>query len=605
MEDRKIHSKSNIYSPVASQTAHSSPVRIAFVKYTALLTITLLVLAATFALAGTADAAERPNVIILFADDLGYSDIGCFGGEIETPNLDRLAAGGVRFNQFYNTGRCCPARASLLTGLYPHQAGVGMMVYRNSGAGYQGYLNQRCVTFAEVLGSAGYQTMMTGKWHTGHVPESRPEVRGFDHFTGVYLHIDSYWKVLRNCDVYRDGKLLIPAQENPVNPYHPDQEFYTTDFFTDAALDYIDQALKQPEKPFLMHVCYNAPHFPLEAPDELIEKYRGRYLAGWDELRREKFLRMKKMGLLPKKQQLPEVKSWVGQRVPKLPFKDLIDCDPLPKWNELSRRDQEELDFRRAMYAAQVDRMDQDIGRIIECLEKRGALENTLIMFFSDNGCSGELGLFGMNWHQNKRSNYNQWRKASGWSISQGQCWATYSNTPLRKYKQYVHEGGIASPFIAHWPQGITDAGRIVSDQVFHLVDIMPTLCELAGTEYPAEFRGHPITPTPGISMAPYWRGSIDEPEERTLYWQHLDHSAVRQGNWKLVTLNDRDTIDWELYDLSLDRSETDNVIEEHPEVARTLKGKWRAWAAEVDVLPFPEERGDAEPNRAPQTPRE
>jgi arylsulfatase len=567
-------------------------------------TTVLLALATASAPAGPADEhAKRPNVIILFADDLGYSDIGCFGGEIETPNLDRLAENGVRFSQFYNAGRCCPARASLLAGLYPHQAGVGMMVYRNSGKGYLGYLNERCVTFAEVLGAAGYQTMMTGKWHTGHVPQSRPEARGFEAFTGVYLHIDSYWKVLPNCDVYRDGELLIPAQESPVNPYHLDREFYTTDFFTDVALDYIDRAREQPDKPFLLHVCYNAPHFPLEAPDELIEKYRGRYMAGWDQLRREKFIRMKKMGLLPKKQQLPVVRSWVGQRADDLPFKRLVDGEPLPQWSDVSRHDQEELDFRRAMYAAQVERMDQNIGRIIEYLKENNLLETTLVMFFSDNGCSGELGLFGMNWDQHKRANYSQWRKLGGWSISQGQCWATYSNTPLRKHKIFVHEGGIASPFIAHWPNGIPNGGRVVSNQMFHLVDIMPTLCELAGTRYPSEYHGRRIAPTPGISMLPYWKKTIVRPERRTLYWQHTDHSAIRDGNWKLVTLNDRDATAWELYDLSDDRSETEDLSSQHPAMVEQLKAKWHSWAEEVNVLPFPEQRGKSRPNRPPEVP--
>jgi arylsulfatase A-like enzyme len=538
-----------------------------------------------------ASESQRPNVVILFADDLGYSDIGCFGGEIETPNLDGLAESGVRFTQFYNTSRCCPARASLLTGLYSHQAGVGLMVYKNRGQGYLGHLNERCVTFGEVLGDAGYQTYMTGKWHSGHIPESLPEVRGFQHFTGVYLHIDSYWKVLKKCDIYRDGKLLIPAQDNPVNPYHPDREFYTTEFFTDAALDYIDQATNQPEKPFLLHVCYNAPHFPLEAPDDLIEKYRGRYRSGWDELRKEKLTRMKKMGLVPDRQQLPRVNSNVAMRRSGLPFKELVDSDPLPEWDTLHARDQEELDFRRAMYAAQVDSMDQNIGRIVQRLEERGVLDNTLILFFADNGCSGELGLFGMNWHEHKRSNYAEWRKKSGWSISQGQCWATYSNTPFRKYKQYVHEGGIASPFIAHWPKGIPQRGAIVNNQVFHLIDIMPTLCELAGTSYPQAYSGREIAPNPGISMAPHWRGKVDHPEKRVLYWQHLNHAAIRQDNWKLVTLNDRTDDDWELYDLSKDRSETENLILEHPEIVREMKTKWRAWAKEVDVLPFPEDR--------------
>jgi arylsulfatase len=538
-----------------------------------------------------ASGSKRPNIVILFADDLGYSDIGCFGGEIDTPNLDGLAENGVRFTQFYNAARCCPARASLQTGLYPHQAGVGFMVYKNQGQGYLGHLNNRCVTFGEVLSNAGYQTYMAGKWHTGHVPESRPEVRGFQHFTGVYLHIDSYWKVLKNCDIYRDGELLIPAQENPINPYHPDKEFYTTDFFTDVALDYIDQATNQPEKPFLLHVCYNAPHFPLEAPDDLIEKYRGRYVRGWDELRKEKLARMKKMGLVPDKQKLPRVNSNVAMRRSDLPFKALVDSDPLPEWDTLHERDREELDFRRAMYAAQVDCLDQNVGRIVKRLEERGVLNNTLIMFFSDNGCSGELGLFGMNWHEHKRHNYAEWRKKSGWSISQGQCWATYSNTPFRKYKQYVHEGGIASPFIAHWPEGIPRRGAIVSNQVFHLIDIMPTLCELAGASYPQVYQGREIAPNPGISMTPYWRGKTADPERRVLYWQHMNHAAMREGDWKLVTLDDRTDDHWELYDLSKDRSETVNLIREHPEIAREMKSNWRAWARDVDVIPFPEDR--------------
>jgi arylsulfatase len=326
-------------------------------------------------------------------------------------------------------------------------------------------------------------------------------------------------------------------------------------------------------------------------------------MAGWDRLRREKLARMKEMGLLPRKQQLPQVRGWVAERVADLPFKALVDSGPLPEWDELSRADQEELDFRRAMYAAQVDRLDQNIGRLVQHLKQRGVLDDTLILFFSDNGCSGELGLFGMNWEKYKRANYAEWRKVGGWSISQGQGWAAYSNTPLRKYKQYVHEGGIASPFIAHWPKGIGQRGRIVSNQVFHLVDIMPTLCELAGAEYPEEYQGRPITPTPGISMVPYWEGEVDQPQKRTLYWQHMNHSAVRDGDWKLVTLNDRDSSGWELYDLSDDRSETNNVIAQHPEVARELAAKWRAWAEEVNVLPFPEQRGKPEQNRPAEVP--
>lgn len=543
--------------------------------------------------------ADRPNVVILFADDLGYSDIGCFGGEIETPNLDQLAMNGIRCTQFYNTGRCCPSRASLLTGLYPHQAGVGLMVYRNyPGQGYRGHLNDRCVTFGNVLESADYQTYMVGKWHAGHKPDTRPERRGFDHFTGIYLHIDSYWKVLKSCDIYRDGQMMIEAQENPINPYRPNEEFYTTDFFTDAACDYIDQATTDQQEPFLLHVCYNTPHFPLEAPDDLIEKYRGRYLQGWDKLREEKLDRMQEMGLLRDGQKLPRGRQHEEVKVDGLPFKDLVDRDYLPKWDTLSPSEQEELDFRRAIYAAQVDRMDQGIGQIVERLREQGVLENTVIMFFSDNGCSGELDLYGMNWPEYKRANYREWRKKGGWSISQGQCWAHYSNTPLRKYKQYVHEGGIASPFLVHWPAGITDAGRIVDEQMFHLIDVMPTLCDLCDATYPDEHNGKPVKSAPGISMAPYWKGNVSNPPERTLYWQHLNHSAIRRGGWKLVTLNDRKQDGWELYDFTKDRSETENMLHVHARLAAELRKDWQRWAERSNVLPYPERRGKSTPNR-------
>lgn len=545
----------------------------------------------------------RPNIVTIFVDDMGYSDIGCFGGEIETPNLDRLAAGGVRFSQFYNTARCCPARASLLTGLYPHQAGIGMMVYRDYGDGYLGNLNDKCITFAEVLRSAGYHTMMVGKWHAGHEPYSRPEVRGFERFTGVYPHIDSYWKVLPGCDIYRDKKLFIPAGKNPVNPYRPDEEFYTADFFTDNAIDYIDQATtKAPDKPFLLHVCYNTPHFPLEAHDHLIEKYRGKYLKGWDKLREEKLERMKSMGIVGKNQKLPRVRGFDMQERPGFDFKPTVDTDFLPRWDLLSKKDQVELDFRRAIYAAQIDRLDWNIGRMVAHLKKHGLLENTLIMFISDNGCSGELGRFGMNWGKYTSKNYPEWRKKSGWSISQGQCWASYSNTPLQKYKIFVHEGGIATPFIAHWPAGIKETGRIYGGQMFHLIDVMPTLCEVAGAAYPETYNGRKITPAQGLNMLPFLQNSNVKTEQRTLYWQHETHAAIREGDWKLVTSDDRDDSAWELYNFAEDRSETDDLQKKHPEIAGRLLAKWRQWAKDTDVLPFPEDRGNLK--KVPWPPR-
>lgn len=540
------------------------------------------------------DKKKRPNIIIIFADDMGYSDIGCFGGEIETPNINRLAANGVRFTQFYNNCRCCPSRASLLTGLYPHQSGIGMMVYWNYGKGYEGNLNDHCITLGEVLGSAGYQTMLVGKWHAGHEPYSRPEVRGFDRFTGIYPHIDSYWKVLKGCDIYRDKEIFIPADENPINPYSPDKEFYTTDFFTDTAIDYIDTALKDNSRPFMLHLCYNAPHFPLEAPDDLIAKYRGQYMKGWDQLRREKLERMKQMGIVSKFQKLPHVKGFINNKIEG--FTEVgVDTEYLPEWDSLSEKDKIELDFRRAIYASQVDRLDQNVGRIVNHLKKCGILENTLILFFSDNGCSGELGEFGQNWGKYTVDNYPEWRKAGGWSVSQGQCWASYSNTPLQKYKKFVHEGGIASPFIAHWPAGIQKPGLIFKEQMFHLIDIMPTLCEVAGAKYPQTYKNRNIIQEQGISMLPFLTGTGAKIESRTLYWQHENHSAIREGSWKLITTNDRSKKTWELYYLADDRSETQDLFSEHPEIAERLEKKWYRWAEETHALPFPETRGTHE----------
>jgi arylsulfatase len=255
------------------------------------------------------------------------------------------------------------------------------------------------------------------------------------------------------------------------------------------------------------------------------------------------------------------------------------------------------------MYAAQIDRFDQNVGRLVAHLKDRGILDNTLILFFSDNGCSGELGLFGMNWGKYTSANYRQWRKRGGWSVSQGQCWAAYSNTPLRKYKKFVHEGGIASPFIAHWPAGIQRPGRIVGGQAFHLIDVMPTLCEAAAADYPQTYKGRRITPAQGISMLPAIRGEEAAAEPRTLYWQHENHAAVREANWKLVTSNDRDPQAWELYDLSQDRSESDDLSRKHTDVVKRLKDKWHRWAEQSHVVPFPEQRAPATPVPWPPRP--
>jgi len=511
---------------------------------------------------------QRPNILLILADDMGYSDIGCYGGEIQTPALDQLAAGGLRFTNFYNAARCCPTRASLLTGLYPHQAGVGLMVYGpDRGGGYRGFLNRNSVTLAEVLQRAGYKTMMSGKWHVGHREGQWPTDRGFERFYGIHIHVDSYYKVLEGCDVYLDGELHIPDTSHPVNQLRPAQDWYTTDVFTDYALHFLDEEVAEQEddRPFFMYLAYNAPHWPLEAPDEDIEKYRGKYRSGWEALRREKFSRMQEMGILKPEARLSPV--------------------DLPDWDSLSQAEREDLDFRRAIYAAQIDRMDQNIGRVVEHLQSIGEYENTLILFLSDNGCSAEPedSFYGYKWKENTVASYPDWKEESARSSSQGLAWATVSNAPFQKYKKWTHEGGIATPLIAHWPGKIKNPGGFNRNSG-HLVDIMTTLVEVAGAEYPANHSGNAITAMEGRSLLPYLQNGDRESHEY-LFWEHMGNRAVRQGDWKLVAESGRD---WELYNLAEDPTELNNLVEDYPEKAAAFKAAYAEWAERSGVRPWP-----------------
>ncbi|MFT7036658.1 MAG: arylsulfatase A-like enzyme, partial [Cyclobacteriaceae bacterium] len=478
---------------------------------------------------------ERPNIVLIMADDLGFSDLGCYGGEIETPNLDGLAKNGIRFTNFYNTGRCCPTRASLLTGLYPHQAGVGRMVYHNYGGAYQGYLNRQAVTLGEVLKTAGYKTLMSGKWHVGHQKGQWPTDRGFDRFYGINKHVDSYWKVLNGCEVYLDGTQVIPETEDPVNALNPDKDFYTTNVFTDYAKHFLSEEAKDSDQPFFLYLAYNSPHWPLEAPDEDIGRYRGKYMKGWDQLRKEKFVRMKNMGIIPANAELPPTEN--------------------TKWDTLSLEDQLELDFRRAMYAAQVDNLDQNIGRLVMYLKEIDKYENTIILFLSDNGCSAERGQFGMNWDKYKIANYQNWKEKSGSSISQGQVWANLSNVPYRLYKRYNHQGGIATPLIAHWPAQIKNIGRL-EKSTGHVIDIMATLMDLGNASYPMKFNGSQIKPLEGRSLLPVINGSKRE-DHPYVFWEHVGNRAIRKGDWKLVAEFEKE---WELYDLAQDPTELNDL---------------------------------------------
>jgi arylsulfatase len=515
-----------------------------------------------------ADQAARPNIVLIMADDMGFSDVGCYGGEISTPNIDRLAAGGLRFTQFYNTGRCCPTRASLLTGLYPHQAGLGHMVYGDKGPGYHPYLNDQCVTIAEVLRTAGYRTMMTGKWHVGHKRGQWPTDRGFDHFYGIHIHVDSYFKVLPGCPVYHNDQLVIEPTADPANTLHPDQPWYTTDVFADWSLKFLQDAAGD-DRPFFLYTAFNSPHWPLEAPDENIANYQGKYAGGWDVLRDKKLKRMKQLGIVR-----PDTE---------------LSPSGCPPWATLSQQAQNELAFRREIYAAQIERMDQNIGRIVTKLQQLDKLDNTLLLFLSDNGCCAEGGMFGYQWQKNIRANFRQWRKQSGRSSSMGEAWSNASNTPLRMHKRWVHEGGIATPLIAHWPDVIKTGGQL-TDQPGHVIDLLPTCLDVASASYPGIHRGRSIKPTPGQSLLPSLRDHTVN-VQRTLFWEHETHAAIRQGNWKLVTLNGTDETAWELYDLSVGRTETENVAGKYPEHVQSLQTQWQQWATQANVLPWPKDR--------------
>ena len=506
---------------------------------------------------------KQPDIIVIMADDAGYSDFGCYGGEIETPALDKLAANGLRFSQFYNTGRCCPSRAALLTGVYQHQAGMGHMTKDRGIPSYSGTILPHVPTLAERLKKGGYRTMMTGKWHLGTESKQSPVARGFDRFYGTRNFIDSYFTVLKHCPVFLDDKEVLPGTETPVNHLHPNQQWYTTDVFTDYALHFMDESFRRhAEKPLFLYLAYNAPHFPLHAREEDTKKYRGRFKdVGWDKLRQERYKRMVKMGLIKK--------EWA-----------LSPLD-VSKWETYDAKQRDELDFKMALYSAIIDRMDQNIGRIVGKLKSAGRLDNALIMFMVDNGVPGTgvhdwRGLFAKNGRhpETRVDNYAEWGRRGGWSSSSGRGWANLSNTPFRMYKRYTHEGGVATPLVVHWPAGVKAKGAL-RHAPSHLIDIVPTCLAAAGLER----RG-----VEGESLLPVF--AEDQKKERTLFWEHEGNRAVRKGDYKLVAMHNTP---WELYDMNKDRSELKNLASSMPKKVAELRNDWEAWAKRVGAMPWDE----------------
>ena len=501
-----------------------------------------------------AEQGKRPNIIVILVDDMGFSDIGPYGSEIPTPNLDALAANGLRFTQFYNTARCSPSRASLLTGLYPHEAGMGGLdsVVRPGLGGLQGRIADRAVTIAEVLKPAGYFTGMAGKWHVGAQHGTPPKEVGFDrslfHKGGTYFP-------------NQPGRefVMIDGQRTPLDsPEVGEGEWYASDMLVDWTVRFVDEA-KAAGKPFFLYLPFTAVHFPVMAPADEIAKFKGKYMAGWEKLRRDRFERQKKMGLIAADAVLPDV----------LP--EAYD------WDKMSAADKDRFDTIMAVYAAAVSRMDKAVGTLVADLKARGEFDNTLILFMSDNGGNAESGPDG-------RTGAAPWGGKYS-NVFVGLNWATLQNTPFRYFKHYAEEGGIATPLIASWPAGIDAKSRgTMVREPGHLVDVMPTLAELAGARYPARFEGHDIRPMSGRSFAGAFEGKTLT-RSVPIFWEHEGNKAVRDGKWKLVA---QFGAPWQLYDMSNDRTETRDLAAVHPDIAARMAKQWDDWAAKSFVDPWP-----------------
>jgi len=515
---------------------------------------------------------SKPNIVLILADDMGFSDIGCYGGQIDTPNIDKLAANGLKFTQFYNYARCCPTRASILTGLYPHQAGVGHMNVDLGVPEYQGYLNDRCVTIAEALKPAGYAAYMTGKWHlcqfdmkanTSSQPNAWPIQRGFDRYYGTLTGASTYYDPI--------GLMLdnVPIKADSPN-------YYLTDAISDQTVKFINDHIKnKSDQPFFMYVAFTSPHWPLHSPENVVAKYKGRFDKGWDALREERYKKQIDLGIIDKKWPL----SPRNQNV--------------PPWEKAENKQW----WSRCMevYAAQIDIMDQGIGRIVSALEKAGKLDNTLILFLSDNGACHET-IRKTGWYQESGiaphlthdgkpvkigNDPNVMPGPENTFESYERPWANFSNTPFRRFKSMMHEGGIATPLIVHWPARIKAKNQL-RHQIGHIIDIMPTCLDAAAAEYPKTYKDKSIIPPEGKSLTP----AFDDKNivRDALCFEHQGNRAVRLGDFKLVAKN-KDP--WELYDVSEDRTELNNLIEKLPEKAKEMETIYDNWTKRCGVIPW------------------
>jgi arylsulfatase len=483
----------------------------------------------------TREEAGPPNIIIILADDLGYSDIGAYGSEISTPNLDRLAENGIRFTQMHNTSKCFPSRASLLTGQYAQRVGMDESpgAFRNA------------VMFGEVLKSAGYRTIFVGKHHG----TDNPHEWGFDHYHGLRDGAANYY----NPGEQRSVDPGPPAQkqwayprtfifdDSLAKPFTPPEEYYATDTWTDWALELLGR-YENEHNPFLLYLSYQAPHDPLQAPEESVDKYKGVYDVGFDLIAKARYQRQLETGLLDERYHRTE--------------------PTYRQWNDLEDSTKTDQIRRMQVYAGMIDRLDQNIGRILTYLEERDDMDNTLLMFASDNGASAEVVEFG----EGEIGSMTRW-------ASLKEDWANVANTPFRLFKNYSHEGGTATPFIVHWPDGIRQAGQ-VNHTLLHFIDIMPTLVEVSGARYPESYKNDQLMPMEGISMVPLFNGGSVQRKE-PLFYEWRNSRAVQTGNWKLVQQGG----EWELYDRRTDLTETNNLAGQYPDSVKYLESRWQEWS--------------------------
>ncbi|MGM7672083.1 arylsulfatase [Microbacterium sp. A93] len=519
----------------------------------------------------TSPVPKAPNVVLVLVDDMGFSDIGCFGGEVQTPNIDALAGGGATLTQFYNTARCSPSRASLLTGLHPHQTGIGILNYDDSPEGYAGNLNKDCLTIAEALKPAGYRSYISGKWHMAgsihHPTDAWPTRRGFDEFFGTLEGAGSFFQ----------PRTLTRGEEN-VEAETEAEDFYYTDAISDNAVTFLqDHHRDHEDDPFFLYVAYTAPHWPLHALEEDIAKYAGRFDAGWDTLRAERLARLVASGIIDGQWALTERDARI------------------PAWDDVTDKEWEAM--RMAVYAAQIDRMDQGVGRVVDELKRQGTFDDTLVIFLSDNGgCAEEMPLETAKEFVTTYVTFDaitrdgrEVRPGNDPSIvpggedtyaTYGRAWANLSNTPFREYKHWIHEGGISTPLIVSWPNSI-DAG-VMRTQPHQLTDVMSTVLEAAGVEYPDIYPDRTPLPLEGTSMLSTLRDDAKD-EQRFLYWEHEGNCGVRRDKWKLVKKYSQQ---WELYDMVADRTELHDVAADHPRLVETLSAAYDDWAIRCGVIP-------------------